>query len=325
MPDQDADQLARHAEQSSGQRPRLGRLADLLARNPDLARAIGGVCAAARQDGLSNEVFRVDGGNGSFILRLERTGQQGRVDRAQEEAFARRAAALGLGPEVVCCDPAQGFMLLRALPGARPLAQGDAADLAEATQLGVALRRLHSDQLLRGAELDPVALITVQRSRLRREALPISQAAVIDGAIEVARALQADAVARVPSHCDLVPQNVLLSGGRLWLIDFEYAACADPAWDLAYAGLEADYAAPARMALLSAYCAGDFPAAAKLALRVGRMRPICDVVSALWAMEQAQQGNPATDFAAYAEQRFRRAEAGLKVAASCSAGPSGID
>ncbi|WP_439529358.1 phosphotransferase [Pannonibacter sp.] len=288
-----------------------GRLDALLADVPGLAAAIGDLSAISRQDGLSNEVFRIDGSRGEFILRLERPSLRGRVDRLTEAAFARRAADLGLGPSVVLVEPGRGLMLLQALPDARPLASDDRADPGEAVLLGVALRKLHQAAGLSAGRLCPEDLIAGLRARVPAARLSALQTQVVDAAMAAARQLGADPVHPVPSHCDPVPQNVLLSGGRLWLIDFEYAALADPAWDLAYAGLEAGYGAAARMALLTGYCAGDFPAAAKLALRVGRMRPVCDVVSALWALDQAEAGNPATDFTAYAQARLARAQTAL--------------
>ncbi|WP_106754765.1 phosphotransferase [Pannonibacter carbonis] len=288
-----------------------GRLDAVLADVPGLAAAIGDLSAISRQDGLSNEVFRIDGSRGEFVLRLERASLRGRVDRRAEAAFARRAADLGLGPSVVLADPERGVMLLQALPEARPLASGDRADPGEAVLLGVALRKLHQAEGLVASPLHPEELIAGLRARVPAARLSALQTQVVEAAMAAARELGADPVHPVPSHCDPVPQNVLLSGGRLWLIDFEYAALADPAWDLAYAGLEAGYGAAARMALLTGYCAGDFPAAAKLALRVGEMRPVCDVVSALWALDQAEAGNPATDFTAYAEARLARARTAL--------------
>jgi hypothetical protein len=38
---------------------------------------------------------------------------------------------------------------------------------------------------------------------------------------------------RVPSHNDLVLENMLLGKAQLWFIDWEYSAMASPYWDLA--------------------------------------------------------------------------------------------
>ncbi|NBN63423.1 choline/ethanolamine kinase family protein [Pannonibacter tanglangensis] len=285
---------------------------DVLVALPELQRVIGPICAIAALSGFGNEVFRVDGDRGSFILRIERPSLKGRVDRHLEAAYARRAEALGFGPQVLFADPARGVMLLRAVPDARPLGAGDAADPAEAAQLGALLRRLHTDVTLSGARFDPAAWLAARRPALMAAGLLDGDALAVARAVEdLARQEGGAAGPAVPSHCDLVPQNVLLSQGRLWLIDFEYAGRADPAWDLAYAGLEAAYGGAARMALLAGYCAGDLAAAARLAPRVARMRPVCDVVSAFWALEQMAAGNPAADFASYADTRLARAAGAL--------------
>ncbi len=37
----------------------------------------------------------------------------------------------------------------------------------------------------------------------------------------------------VPSHNDLVLENILFDKRRIWIIDWEYAAMASPYWDIA--------------------------------------------------------------------------------------------
>ena len=38
----------------------------------------------------------------------------------------------------------------------------------------------------------------------------------------------------VPAHVDLVPENILQTKDKLWIIDWEYSAMASPFWDIAY-------------------------------------------------------------------------------------------
>ena len=72
--------------------------------------------------------------------------------------------------------------------------------------------------------------------------------------MEEARAqVKASSVSLVPSHCDLVPENCLDTGSRMFLIDWEYARMNDPAWDLAYLYVEGAFNAAQEQLLLASY------------------------------------------------------------------------
>ncbi len=72
--------------------------------------------------------------------------------------------------------------------------------------------------------------------------------------MEEARAqVKASSVSLVPSHCDLVPENCLDTGSRMFLIDWEYARMNDPAWDLAYLCVEGAFNAAQEPLLLASY------------------------------------------------------------------------
>jgi thiamine kinase-like enzyme len=76
----------------------------------------------------------------------------------------------------------------------------------------------------------------------------------LEAALEEARAHgTASSVLLGPSHCDLVPENCLDTGSRMFLIDWEYARMNDPAWDLAYLCVEGSFDAAQEQLLLASY------------------------------------------------------------------------
>lgn len=267
-------------------------LAAALATCPPLAevlrREAGKLLGVERVSGLSNHVFRLTGEAGSFILRVERPENRGLVDRHVEAAFARTAERLGLGPRVVFSAPGQGLMLTAEVAGARPLA---AAGVPEAEGLGTLLARLHgSASAFQDGNRPPVFVPALRLEDMILPA-PANGAAPADLALlrEAASTLAAmPQVPPVPCHCDLVPGNILLDEGRLWLIDWEYAGWSDPAWDLAYAVLECGLDKMAEEALLQSHAAGLAGGADtdRVRQRVQAMKPVCDGISALWALGQ---------------------------------------
>ena len=98
----------------------------------------------------------------------------------------------------------------------------------------------------------------------------------------------------VPSHIDPNPANFLLRGdGSLLLIDWEYSAMCEPAWDLAAVGMEA------RMdvrALAAGY--GAMPSESRLWL----MRAALHLVAGSWTYAEIAGGNAAEGLGAMLER-----------------------
>lgn len=255
---------------------------------------------ATRLSGLSNRVYRVDGPGLGVVVRLPRAETAGLVDREAEARNARTAEELGIGAPILHIDPPAGTMVTRLLPGVRPLEAGKVSE-AQAARAGRTFARLHASGREFAGRFGPAAAIAAALGRPQ----PQKVLAIAAQALEAARRLEATAGAPVPCHCDPVPDNALDDGELVRLIDWEYSAMADPAWDLAYFVLEAGLGAAAQAALLAAH------ASPGLAGRAEAMKPVCDTVSGLWALEQAAARNQAADFTAYGMARLARAERAL--------------
>ncbi|NRG17693.1 phosphotransferase family protein [Rhizobiales bacterium] len=272
--------------------------------------------------GLTNRVFRVDLPEGAgVVVRLPRPETAGLIDRRRELHNAREAERVGIGPQILHADPESGVMVTRLVAGARELVPV-AAGHDMLARVGAAFARLHRSGAVFEGRLDPFALISDAAARL-------------PGLDSAWRGLVADVVALrggdvtygkelAPCHCDPVPGNVLerrpeshegikdtpfgtfSDPSGILLVDWEYSAMADPAWDLAYFALEAELCENSLVHLLEGYGGG-----AGMGQRVARMKPVCDCLSGLWALEQFHAGNSATDFHTYAEKRLDRANRAL--------------
>ena len=111
-------------------------------------------------------------------------------------------------------------------------------------------------------------------------------------------------------HCDPTGRNLLDTGERVWLVDWEYSGLNDPYWDLSYCSFQAGLPEAADARLLAAYLrrAPDSAEAARMAA----MKAPIELMSALWALIQDAHGNRAADFAAYAERVFEESAARLR-------------
>ncbi|WP_306145686.1 phosphotransferase [Roseibium sp. MMSF_3412] len=276
---------------------------DAFRAHPELHDICGKVLGAVSQAGLSNRVYRLETERGAFFLRLPRAETAGMVDRDDEAGNISRAAGLGVALKPLFCEPAAGILLTRAVETI------SAAPDAVATRLGDVLGRLHASKAVFRGKLDPDRVIQSQKSTLAEDGCAGADVALLDRVLQMLEPHERpdhDRVA-VPSHGDPSPGNCLMASDRLWLIDWEYSAMADPAWDLAYASLEHAFSVAEEGRFLKAYRhrAGDRLCPSTRDLEI--MKAKCDVVSALWGLEQLRQESDKTDFLAFAHARRDRA------------------
>lgn len=239
----------------------------------------------ARLPGLSNRSFRVIlepraalPRGADVVVRLPGPSPHVSVDRAIEARAARQAAGVGVGPAVRHADPASGVLVVDHVPGVRPVAAGDLGRPEVRCAVVSALAAFHSTSAL-GRELDPCAVLDDYRTSLGGAVgTPPAVYRLLDRAQRVADGLPGDAP-KVPSHVDPTPGNVLLAGERVWLVDFEYAADADPLWDLAELASSRDLDPERARELLEA---SDLTATDDAAF--ARRRAVCDAIAGAWGL-----------------------------------------
>ncbi|MDT8853969.1 phosphotransferase family protein [Paracoccaceae bacterium Fryx2] len=259
-----------------------------------------------RLGGLTNRVYRL----GDVCLRLPGPGTEAYIDRVAEAATARAAAAAGVAPEVLHVDPASGLMVTRFLAGVTTMTpEGFRTRPGAPARAGAAFRHLHQSGAAFPARFDLFAMIDDYLRLLvpRDVALPPGYHDVVAEAEAVRRALAARPVPLVPSHCDPLCENLLDTGDRMWLVDWEYSGMNDPMWDLGDLSVEAGFDAAQDAELLAAYF--DGPASAADHGRMVIYKAMCDLLWTLWGLIQLADANPAEDFRAYADARFARCKA----------------
>ena len=194
--------------------------------------------------GLTNHSYRITVGTERYVLRMPGAGTGAHIDRKQEAHNARAAARIGIAPEVLHANPRTGIALVRCIDGGRALDEAafrDPATLDGAVEL---LARLHrSGAHFRGEmvlfpRLDQYCRLCERR---RPDLL-----APLEGLRHRARGLrewlEGTREPRRPCHIDPAPSNFMRSADsppRLYLLDWEFSARCEPAWDLADFSAEA--------------------------------------------------------------------------------------
>jgi thiamine kinase-like enzyme len=121
-------------------------------------------------------------------------------------------------------------------------------------------------------------------------------------------ALAAHPPATVPCHNDLLADNYLDDGERLWLVDWEYSGNNDPTFELGNTAQELGY----NDTQVHELCAAYFGEASPTLLARMRLQMIMsDVGWTLWAAIQARISTIDYDFTGWAEERWARAALAL--------------
>ena len=275
------------------------KLADSLAKIPLLAARPAAEWRATRLPGLTNVNWRLTAGDQDLVLRIPGASSERYLSRRQEMHNAAVAAALGIAPPLLHADPTSGVTLQTFIGDARALTEADFADPEIAFKIGALFARLHRSGRAFEGTMAPFPIIDTylglaadgRLRRLRARAEPIRAV------------LEAQAVPMVPSHIDPNPANFLLrADGTLLLIDWEFSAMCEPAWDWAAVMIEGATPAAALETLQRGY--GDPPEPSRLWL----MRAALHLVAGSWTYAEIAGGNPADGLPALLERCLGGAE-----------------
>jgi thiamine kinase-like enzyme len=240
----------------------------------------------------------------SFVVRApgENTDLLG-IDRGHEEEAARRAAALGVAPEVVAFVQPEGSLVTRFVDGTAPGAALRVSPLLG--EVAALLRTVH--------EGPPIAAVFdwyrvpqdyAATARARGAVVPAAyeQVMAVAERIRAAFALSPEPV--YPCHNDLLDANFLLVADGLRLVDWEYAGMNDRYFDLGNFTVNLELDRAGEEALVAAYF-GE--ATLRRLARLRLMKVVSDVREAMWGVVQSAVSGLDVDFVAYATRHFDRA------------------
>ena len=208
--------------------------------DPSLLERIDAVPAlAGRTDvsdlsgGLTNRNLKVTTPDGVYVARLSSPESALlAIDRANEHANSRAAAASGAAPAVIAFAPEVSVLVVEFVEAAT-WTNDDVLLPENASRVADVCRRLHAGprfvndfDMLR---LQPQYLALVRERGFR---LPDRYLDFAPHVAALAAALAARPRATVPCNNDLLAANILDAGDRLWLIDYEYSGNNDPFFEI---------------------------------------------------------------------------------------------
>ena len=280
---------------------------EAMAKVPFLAHRDADACAIERLHGLTNKVYRIGAPDGAFCLRVPGDGTEGFIDRKVERTNAFAAARAGVSPEVLHYGD-DAIMVTPYLEGATTMSPELLQTSPGApTRAGEAFARLHNAGERFDFRFELFSMIDGYLGHLDElgaSRFPEGYHDLVEEAGAVRDALAGHDLPLAACHCDPMCENMLDTGERMWIIDWEYSGMNDPMWDLGDFSVEAGFGEAHDLEMLEAYF-GRRPTA----FEHGRMvlyQAMCDLLWTLWGLIQHENGNPVEDFWAYAVNRFER-------------------
>ena len=252
----------------------------------------------------TNYIAAVDGHR--YVVRVpgERTELLG-IDRANEAEAATRAAELGIAPAIMGELPGAGTLITELVAGGHLEGQPFAQRLPQVVGL---LHAFHNSGPLKGAF--PIHRVVEWHARDAASHGVVAPAAY--GRLHQQSRRIEDAFAKAPTdlapcHNDLLPANVLFDdeGGRVWLLDFEYAGMNDPCFDLGNLSVNCGFDVAAEESLLTLYFGG---VTRSRWARLQLMKMMSEFREGMWAVVQQTISTLDTDFVGYAHERLANCE-----------------
>ncbi|MCO5063593.1 MAG: phosphotransferase family protein [Rhizobiaceae bacterium] len=264
----------------------------------------GGVAIAPLRGGLSNESYLVTDGAGKHVVRMGKDYPFHHVSRERELMTARAAFEAGFAPAIEHAEP--GLMVTAYVDGKT----FGAEDLCkDPERIGKLLRRFH--QAMPKYVSGPAYLFWVFHvirdyartlrdggSRMTKE---------LDFYLSLNDELEQAQVSLpiIFGHNDLLPNNFLDDGKRLWLIDYEYAGFSTAMFDLAGAASNSGMNESQSNLLLAAYF-GEKPDDA-LQRAYAAMQCASLLREAMWSMvSELFLSAPGADYVSYTSDNLSR-------------------
>jgi thiamine kinase-like enzyme len=183
--------------------------------------------------GLTNRNVKVTTPDAVYVVRCTDTTRNFLgIDRDEEYYNTKAAEQAGVGAPVIDYRPEIGVLLLGYLSG-RTLCNADFQRPGVIAKVAAGCRALHTGPRFRGRfdmfERQPAYLKTVLDNGFK---IPRDYLDHADAFARAEKALTTTDQTTVPCNNDLLAENFIEDGDKVWLIDYEYSGNNDPCFEL---------------------------------------------------------------------------------------------
>jgi thiamine kinase-like enzyme len=262
--------------------------------------------------GLTNKNYRIATAERCYVARMPSSHSALlAIDREAEYRNSLAAARSGVAPAVVAYLPADadglGSLLLIEWVHGRTWSSADVRSEANLARIAASCQALHSgprfvsDFDMFQTQRDYLSIVRSHGFRL-----PPRYDEFMPAVAEIREALSRRVQPSVPCHNDLLAENFIDDGERLWLIDYEYAGNNDPYFELGNIASESGLDQEQLEQLVLRYCGKHSPA---LVARARLWALLSQYGWTLWASIQDAVSELDFDFWSWGMEKYDRAVA----------------
>ena len=251
--------------------------------------------------GMTNRSFLFTCRGKQYIMRIPGEGTDRLIDRRQEAAVYGAIRDLSLCDDVYYIDPANGYKITAFLENARVC---DPANPNDVRRCMAFLRKFHERRLHVGHSFDIFGQIEFYEQLWKgNPSVYADYRRTKEQILSLRPYIEAHAGEKVLTHIDAVPDNFLLTGDDIRLIDWEYAGEQDPHVDIAMFAIYALYDRTQIDALIDAYFPEGCPGETRL--KIYCYVAACGLLWSNWCEYKRQLG---VEFGEYSLRQYRYAK-----------------
>lgn len=251
--------------------------------------------------GMTNRSFLFTCRGKQYIMRIPGEGTDRLIDRRQEAAVYGAIRDLSLCDDVYYIDPANGYKITAFLENARVCDPEDPNDVRRCMAF---LREFHERRLHVGHSFDIFGQIEFYEQLWKgNPSVYADYRRTKEQILSLRPYVEAHAGEKVLTHIDAVPDNFLLTGDDIRLIDWEYAGEQDPHVDIAMFAIYALYDRTQIDALIDAYFPEGCPGETRL--KIYCYVAACGLLWSNWCEYKRQLG---VEFGEYSLRQYRYAK-----------------
>jgi thiamine kinase-like enzyme len=259
--------------------------------------------------GMTNRNYLITVGDKRYVVRIPGAGTEEYIDRTADAQAGRLTDEIGVGAKLVHYDVDGGIQITEYIENSIDLRKPGVLDDPDVVRRAArAFHRLHTcgRKMLNRFEPKAVAQEYLDVLKAKDAELPEGYERVQDEAEAIRETLNATCAELVPCHNDPAPENLVDTGDRVFILDWEFGGNNDPYWDLGDFSVESDFTEDQDRIFLQAYV-GREPTEAEFG-RMQMQKALVFLLWTLWGVLQHVNANPrpAYEFASYWEYAMNR-------------------
>lgn len=263
--------------------------------------------------GMTNRNYRVTVDGTRYVVRIPGEGTEEYVDRKADEQATRITSNLGVNAPLVFYDASTGVQITRFIENGVTMSTSVFADPGSVRRAALSFRKLHTSGAKFRNRFDDKEIAQSYAELLAKKNSPLPEGydRVQRDSETIRSALAQSCGEFVACHNDPAPENLIDTGERVYILDWEFGGNNDPFWDLADLAVETGFSEEQDRLLLETYL-GREPKLSEYG-RLVLQKSMVFLLWTLWGVLQEANKNPRPayhfkSFWDYAMDRFVRCQ-----------------